>query len=43
MKAASALLAISLAAVASARTFTVYNGCPFTIWYAVYRIALECF
>ncbi|EKM57115.1 uncharacterized protein PHACADRAFT_254685 [Phanerochaete carnosa HHB-10118-sp] len=36
MKAASALLAVSLAAVASARTFTVYNGCPFTICPAMF-------
>ncbi|KAI0057015.1 Osmotin thaumatin-like protein [Artomyces pyxidatus] len=26
------LLALSLASVASSRTFTVYNACPFTIW-----------
>lgn len=33
MKASSAVLTFALAAVANARTFTVYNGCPFTIWY----------
>ncbi|TRM66934.1 thaumatin [Schizophyllum amplum] len=28
--------ALALAAVASARTFTVYNACPFTIWPGMY-------
>ena len=36
MKAASTIVALAAAAVANARTFTVYNGCPFTIWYAYY-------
>lgn len=30
-----ALLAV--AAGVSARTFTVYNNCPFTMWYAVFQ------
>jgi len=34
MKSAAALLA--LAATVSARTFTVYNACPFTVWPAVF-------
>ncbi|KZV90874.1 thaumatin-like protein [Exidia glandulosa HHB12029] len=34
MKSVSAVLA--LAAVASARTFTIYNACPFTIWPAMF-------
>ncbi|KAF8315121.1 Osmotin thaumatin-like protein [Clavulina sp. PMI_390] len=33
---ASALAALALAAAAEARTFTVYNGCPFTIWPAMF-------
>ena len=33
MKALSVIVALALAASATARTFTVYNGCPFTIWY----------
>lgn len=33
---ASTLAALSLAAVAQARTFTVYNGCPFTVWPAMF-------
>lgn len=33
---ASAVAALSLAAAAQARTFTVYNGCPFTIWPAMF-------
>ncbi|KAF8323881.1 Osmotin thaumatin-like protein [Clavulina sp. PMI_390] len=33
---ASALTALALAAAAEARTFTVYNGCPFTIWPAMF-------
>ncbi|KAF4579576.1 hypothetical protein EYR40_000243 [Pleurotus pulmonarius] len=28
--------ALALASAASARTFTVYNGCPFTIWPAMF-------
>ncbi|KIP10799.1 hypothetical protein PHLGIDRAFT_115150 [Phlebiopsis gigantea 11061_1 CR5-6] len=36
MKASSAVLTFALAAVANARTFTVYNGCPFTIWPAMF-------
>lgn len=34
--AASSLAVVSLAAVAQARTMTVYNGCPFTIWPAMF-------
>ena len=29
-------LILSLTAAATARTFTVYNACPFTIWPAVF-------
>jgi hypothetical protein len=37
MKSAAAAAAIlAFAATASARTFTVYNACPFTIWPAVF-------
>ncbi|KAJ3550540.1 hypothetical protein NM688_g5052 [Phlebia brevispora] len=36
MKTLSAFVTLVLAASASARTFTVYNGCPFTIWPAIY-------
>ena len=36
MRAASALIPVSLAAIAAARTFTVYNGCPFTIWLVIF-------
>ena len=32
MKALSAVVTLAVAATASARTFTVYNQCPFTIW-----------
>ena len=32
MKTLSAIVALALSASATARTFTVYNGCPFTIW-----------
>jgi hypothetical protein len=39
MKSLSAIAALSLVAAASARTFTVYNGCPFTIW----SVLLYCF
>ena len=42
MKAASSVLAFALAAVANARTFTVYNGCPFTIWYVSQAFLLFC-
>ena len=33
MKALSAVVTLAVAATASARTFTVYNQCPFTIWW----------
>ncbi|KAI0801783.1 thaumatin-like protein [Irpex lacteus] len=36
MKFHSAAAALSLVSAASARTFTVYNGCPFTIWPALF-------
>jgi len=36
MKSASVLLSLAMASVAMARTFTVYNGCPFTIWPAIF-------
>lgn len=36
MKSSSALASLAFAAVASARTMTVYNGCPFTIWPAMF-------
>jgi hypothetical protein len=41
MKLSSSLLSTALTTVgflrlASARTFTVYNACPFTIWPAVF-------
>lgn len=29
-------IALSLTAAATARTFTVYNACPFTIWPGVF-------
>ncbi|EJF64590.1 thaumatin-like protein [Dichomitus squalens LYAD-421 SS1] len=32
MKALSAVVALAVAGTASARTFTIYNQCPFTIW-----------
>jgi len=32
----SSVFALSLAIAANARTFTVYNGCPFTVWPAVF-------
>ena len=32
----STLAVLALAAGASARTFTVYNNCPFTIWPAIF-------
>jgi hypothetical protein len=32
----SSLAALSLAVAAQGRTFTVYNGCPFTIWPAMF-------
>ncbi|KAH8102161.1 Osmotin thaumatin-like protein [Cristinia sonorae] len=32
----TSLIPLALAATASARTFTVYNGCPFTIWPALF-------
>lgn len=36
MKLTSTLYAASLVAVCSARTFTVHNGCSFTIWPAIF-------
>ena len=33
MKNAVVAAALAFATTASARTFTVYNNCPFTIWY----------
>lgn len=35
MKSLSVLIPLAIASIASARTFTVYNGCPFTIWCVV--------
>ena len=32
MKTSSAFVTLALTAAAYARTFTVYNGCPFTVW-----------
>lgn len=32
MKSFGALASLAFVSGASARTFTVYNGCPFTIW-----------
>lgn len=31
----SSLLLLNIFPASSARTFTVYNGCPFTIWYVI--------
>ncbi|KAJ3492257.1 hypothetical protein NLI96_g154 [Meripilus lineatus] len=36
MKSLSVLIPLAIATAASARTFTVYNGCPFTIWPAMF-------
>ena len=36
MKSSLALSTFAFAAIAAAdRTFVVYNGCPFTVWYVV--------
>lgn len=36
----AAFVALAAAAVANARTFTVYNGCPFTIWWVSFLCVL---
>ncbi|PIL36134.1 hypothetical protein GSI_01794 [Ganoderma sinense ZZ0214-1] len=36
MKILSSVVTLAIAATASARTFTVYNQCPFTIWPAIF-------
>ncbi|KAI0629410.1 thaumatin-like protein [Trametes polyzona] len=36
MRSFAALVAVALASNAAARTFTVYNQCPFTIWPAIF-------
>ncbi|KAH9889413.1 thaumatin-like protein [Cubamyces lactineus] len=36
MKSFAAIVALALATTVSARTFTVYNQCPFTIWPAIF-------
>ncbi|KAM5530771.1 hypothetical protein V8D89_015578 [Ganoderma adspersum] len=36
MKVLSSVVTLAIAATASARTFTVYNQCPFTIWPAIF-------
>ena len=36
MKSFTAAAALAFVSVAAARTFTVYNNCPFTIWPGMY-------
>ena len=38
MKSFTAAAALAFVSGAAARTFTVYNNCPYTIWYVVYVV-----
>ncbi len=41
MKSFVAATALAFISGAAARTFTVYNNCPFTIWYVVVLLSRD--